>query len=393
MKTTLDKTLFSIFYVLIFISAIGRIQYSATTVSLWINIYRLSVYLIILIGVIYVIYAHRIVHNKQINILALMVFFELAVTLFSYSYFNITLLNEAVIDLAAWPFVFILTYNFACNTEVPKSFKKITILGCAIIVGITGYNISKMGSIGVNPAVGGVSYCVALLPLIFMSFSRRNARIATAIILFIVMMSTKRTSFLALLLGIFMYLISDALIQEMPRKKFNKMIGLMSLVVIAVIVGIYMIEQSDLEIIREFASGDETMSGRTLLWNRILAYFDNQDSVRKFLGNGMHAVKYKINPYGLGWFAHNSFIETLYDYGVVGLIILVSFLVLIIKKCIEINKRKSKVAPIISYTIPPMLLFAFASYFFEIGQSILLYSFVWSFCLALYDNGRELEIV
>ena len=101
----------------------------------------------------------------------------------------------------------------------------------------------------------------------------------------------------------------------------------------------------------------------------------------------MHAVKYKINPYGLGWYAHNSFIETLYDYGVIGLILLILFVVVIIKKTVSMNMQKSKFAPVMSSTIPPLLFYAFSSYFFEVGQMILFYSFIWSLCIAVMDKG------
>lgn len=148
-----------------------------------------------------------------------------------------------------------------------------------------------------------------------------------------------------------------------------------------------MLGNSDLEIIQEFTSDDETLSGRTLLWEGILTNYNSLSFGEKLFGSGMHAVKYKYNPYGLGWYAHNSFIETLYDYGIVGLLLLIAFIVVIIKKTLEMNSRKSIVAPIMSVTIPSMLLFASSSYFFEIGQTMLFYSFIWSLCITIFDQG------
>ena len=103
----------------------------------------------------------------------------------------------------------------------------------------------------------------------------------------------------------------------------------------------------------------------------------------------MHAVKYKINPYGLGWYAHNSFIETLYDFGIIGLGMLILFIVLLIKETITMNKQKSEFAPVLSSSIPSLLFYASASYFFEVGQTILIYAFIWGLCLAISETEVE----
>lgn len=387
MKISLNKTAFSLFYELIFVAAIGRIQYSATIVPLWINIYRASLYLIVLIGIAYIICRHRFKYNKTIILLTIMLLYEALISMYRYRRINLTLFNEFIIDVLAWPLIFIFTFNFIRDIGVPQSFKKISICGVSAILIITAVNISNMSTIGINSAVGGVGFCVAVLPMIFFFFPKRLKKITTVIILLIVMLSTKRSSFLAVLIGIFVYYLSDAIIQELPRKKFNKMFSVMLLVVIAAIVGIYMLGNSNLEIIQEFTSGDETFSGRTLLWERILTNYSSLSLGEKLFGSGMHAVKYKYNPYGLGWYAHNSFIETLYDYGIIGLVLLLAFVIVIIKKTLDMNLRKSIVAPIMSSTIPSMLLFASSSYLFEIGQTMLFYSFIWSFCITIFDQG------
>lgn len=387
MKTTLDRVLFSLVYIFIFSSAIGRIQYSATTAALWINLYRLSIYLIIFLGIAYILFKHKVRFDKITILICLMVLYEAIISIFQYKRINISLFNEFVIDVLAWPLIFVLTHSFIKDVGIPRSFKKITICGVFLILAITAINLFNMDTMGINAAIGGVTYCVAVLPLMYFFFSKKAEKILTIVVLILVMVSTKRSAFLALLIGVFAYYISDAVIQEISRKKFNKMLSLMLMVFLVSIVGIYLLETSNIDIIQKFTSGDETLSGRTILWERILVNYGNQSFIEKLFGNGMHAVKYKINPYGLGWYAHNSFIETLYDYGVIGLILLILFVVVIIKKTVSMNMQKSKFAPVMSSTIPPLLFYAFSSYFFEVGQMILFYSFIWSLCIAVMDKG------
>lgn len=224
------------------------------------------------------------------------------------------------------------------------------------------------------------------LPLVYFYFPKRLQKIIGNNNTYYCRCIYKKIVFLAMIAGVFAYYISDAVIQKMSKKKINKMLFIMLVVIIAVFVGFYMLENSSLEIMQEFTSGDETLSGRTLLWERILTSYNGLSFGEKLFGSGMHAVKYKYNPYGLGWYAHNSFIEALYDYGVVGLIFLLVFVFILIKKEVEMTSKKSSVAPIMASTIPQMLLFASSSYFFEVGQITLLLSYVWCFCITIYDQ-------
>lgn len=383
---------FSSIYILIFLSAIGRIQYVATEQRYWLQIYRVSAYLIIVLGIVFILLRRVILVNRMKTLLCFMLAYETVVSIMAYGGFNQYLFNEFVVDILAWPFIYIVTWDCVMSVGIPAGFKKITVCGVSVILFISVIHLSRMGSIDINMAISGVNYCVAVLLLIYLYFPERLKKPLTIVILVIVVISTKRTSFLALLIGIFVYYISDAIVQEMAVRKRNRILLLMISAIVVSLVGYYMLENSNLDIILRFTEEDGTMSGRTRLWSMILSDFENQGFLRKLLGNGMHAVKYKINPYGLGWYAHNSFIETLYDYGVVGLAALLAFIFSIIRKTIQMNRKKSGLAPIMSSVIPHMLLFSYLSYYFEVGQTILFYSFILGSCIAMedasYTEGR-----
>ena len=101
---------------------------------------------------------------------------------------------------------------------------------------------------------------MAVLPLVYFFFSKKVGNFFTIIVMILIMISTKRSSFLALLLGIFVYYISDAIVQKTSRKKLNKMLSLMLMVVIVSVVGLYLINTSDIEIFQRFTSEDTTLS-------------------------------------------------------------------------------------------------------------------------------------
>lgn len=391
MKTALDRIIYVSMYVLILVAVICRIEYTATIVTTWIQVYRISLYAIILLGFLSLFLKKTIAIKGIIGFLLFTVLYELAVTLFGYRSLNQTLFNEFMVDMLAWPIIFALTYSLYSDDSLRVPLKVISAFGISIIIGLTAVNLSLMNTIGINSAIGGVTFCVAVLPVVYMFFSKRTGIIATIIVTILIMISTKRSTFLAILVGIFAFYISDALVQQVRRKKLNRMLALMILVVVVSVVGIYLMDTSNLAIIQRFTSADDTMSGRTILWQRIIKMFSEQSFGAKLFGNGMHAVKHKINPYGIGWYAHNSYIEALYDYGIIGLGTLILFVVFIIKKTITLNKQKSSLAPVLSSTIPPLLFYSSASYFFEVGQTILIYAFIWGLCLAMSEKASPVS--
>ena len=391
-KTGLKRMVFSSIYILIFLSAIGRIQYVSTEQRFWLQLYRASGYLIIIMGILFILLRRVVLLNRMKTLLYFMLVYETVITIMAYGSINQYLFNEFVLDVLTWPFIYIVTWDCVMSLGIPENFKKITVCGVGTILFFSVIHLMQMGSIDINMAISGVSYCVAVLPLIYLFFSEHLKKPLTVVILVIVMISTKRTSFLALLIGIFVYCISDTVVQEMAVKKRNRMLALFIAAIVVSLVGYYLLEYSNLDIILRFTNEDGTMSGRIRLWEMILSAYENQGLLGKLIGNGMHAVKYKINPYGLGWYAHNSFIEMLYDYGAVGLATLLVFVISIIKRAIRMNRKKSSLAPVMSSIIPHMLLFAFASYFFEVGQTILFYSFILGSCVAIEDAKAKNNI-
>lgn len=389
MRVALDKLIFCLMYILIFVAVICRIEYTALLVPVWIAVYRISLYAIIMLGFLFIIVMKEIIIKGISGVLYIMVFYELVITVVGYGSLNRTLFNEFMVDTLAWPLIFILTYSLYRDDSIRKPFKVISALGITIIFGITAVNLSRINAVGMNRAISGVPFCVAVLPLVYMFFSKKTGIAATIIAAILIIISTKRSSFLVLLIGVFAFFISDVLVQQVQRKKLNKMLALMFLSVVIFVVGMYLLDNSDIAIIQRFTNGDATLSGRTVLWQRIIKIFSEQGLSNKLFGNGMHAVKYKINPYGLGWYAHNSFIETLYDFGIIGLGMLILFIVLLIKETITMNKQKSEFAPVLSSSIPSLLFYASASYFFEVGQTILIYAFIWGLCLAISETEVE----
>lgn len=81
-------------------------------------------------------------------------------------------------------------------------------------------------------------------------------------------------------------------------------------------------------------------SHRDRIWLYTLAGYQNSPTINKIIGNG----HYKVSSLGQSTAAHNDFLEVLYDYGVIGIIIYLIIHIMVIKRLRYLRKNKSPFA-------------------------------------------------
>jgi O-antigen ligase len=87
---------------------------------------------------------------------------------------------------------------------------------------------------------------------------------------------------------------------------------------------------------------DETGSGRLDIWNSLIQRLSMQDFEFWIFGNG-HLSTTKYSWENLT--AHNDFLEVVYNYGIINLIIYVLFFISTIRYVIRAIRQKNKYAP------------------------------------------------
>jgi O-antigen ligase len=85
----------------------------------------------------------------------------------------------------------------------------------------------------------------------------------------------------------------------------------------------------------------------------------------KIWGHGFQSVYYRLRPGGFSRFSHNSYIEYLYDYGIIGLSLLVLFVLFLIIIEIKFIREKNKYAPVMGMLLIITIFLSAFSYFFE----------------------------
>ena len=105
------------------------------------------------------------------------------------------------------------------------------------------------------------------------------------------------------------------------------------------------------------------------------------------IGHGYHAFRfYTYSGYMYilnGNLAHNDYLNTLYDYGIIGVTVYVSFLLSMIKELLLLIKKKSEIAPAFTFSIVLLGFLTFVSYFGIESRIINYVAIFWGYTLAI----------
>lgn len=188
----------------------------------------------------------------------------------------------------------------------------------------------------------GVAYYVLyLLPLILASNKRWMRILSIVIVSIVIISSVKRGGLIALALGMIVYLsVSKIISSSNAIKSFALLV--FSLIILGgfLYLAIHYLGGNIIE--RLFDSNDETGSGRLDIWESLYQRLIKQDITLWIFGNG-HMATTEYSWENLT--AHNDFLEILYDYGLVNLVIYISFLLSATAYTIRSIRNKSTLAP------------------------------------------------
>lgn len=97
---------------------------------------------------------------------------------------------------------------------------------------------------------------------------------------------------------------------------------------------------------------EDVSSGRDEIWQLLLNDFFNHDAIRMLFGNGYeasHVITYNHLRQGLG--AHNDFVDTLYNFGILGLSVYVLLLVSWLRITLRAVKEGNRFASAMTYML------------------------------------------
>ena len=381
MRFRINKACIVFIYILTYISAVTYLRYTTTDIYSWRLLYLGSVLGIEVLCIIYKIHRKAIILDPFMIVLTTIVLFELCVSYFS----GLFVVPMVLVDVVAWPLMLSVYYDYFKENPVPEVFKKITLIGLILVCLLTIPALRLRLSGAGKAAVFATYYCMAFLPMLFMFYKNRVSVLFSGIVALLMLLTFKRSAFIIVVMGLFLYYVISISNQENAKKKIRRA-GLFAIgILVFAFAGQFFIEKLNLNILVRLASVlDDGGSGRNRIWAQIIDCFSNSNWIEKWFGHGFHSVFYEVRPLGIARYAHNSFLETLYDYGYIGLSLVVIVVLKIIFSTISMIRHHDEGAPLMAYSLIPMLVLGLVSYFFEQSVIILPLSILWGICMGSY---------
>lgn len=324
------------------------------------------------------------------NYIYLALFVILGLFAFSHKnrYFNISLLFFSVIFISGYliavgfslrniflaftMLTWVLCFNFgkrlSCSSvELYEYFTQ-----CVAIINVVPlaiFSFIKYSSSGLmvdqiaNDAMFSI---IVYFPFVMMMNKRKWLKYTLFILLMaLAFMSLKRSIIIAVVVSFFLYLLLTN--HKAMLRKWYFWLGLLCVVY----VGLYLYETMGEMIAYRFSTMEEGGgSGRDVIYQRVFDSVKQSDFGSLFFGHGYMSV-IAINDFKL---AHNDFLQLLYDYGIVGLVFFVSFLLSLC--ALAIRKYRSRKILLVADSYESFV-FAISLYILMCVFNCFIYSKTW----------------
>ncbi len=225
-----------------------------------------------------------------------------------------------------WPSVFFLFVLFRKSQikeiYVSGLFVIIFLLACFLYMTVMqARNVQLLDTLA---SVNHIYYVILFLPWLLSLKNSLLRNILLAAVILMVVFSAKRGAMLAVLISTAIYLYYTYI---KGSGKGMSVSGIMLAIVLAIgaAYGFIIInESSDGYLIGRFESiEDDQGSGRLEIYEEVLSMFSKSSIEYKLMGHGHNMVK-PLNKLDLS--SHNDYLEALFNYGVIGLILLLMIL-------------------------------------------------------------------
>ena len=384
--------LICLIFLLIFVSAVGRIfdVRQAIMGGLPRTFYSLPIYIILSIDLGYLmIHFHQ---RKTIDFKCIFVLIYLFYnTIVTYSTRQVRI-TELLFDGYVWPLTFITVYLYFSTenpTDTIKNIKQLNTIGTSVCMMCMLRNIEiHLDTYGFSGrTIGPIYYLVAFIPF-FLMLSTGKAQLLFSIpIAGLILVSTKRTAFLIMFLGFCGYYLIKAHMEDRLTKRIKRYFLFALAGIVAVIVVLWVTNRYDIQTLnRLMRSVDDQGSGRFALWEKVIHYIGNSPTTNKIFGHGFHSVPYEVMPMSQNIYAHNGYLEALYDLGFIGLSFLLIFVFYLLHMLMSMTKSHCWGAPAMTFSIIHMILLSAFGYLFEQSVIILPMVFFWGMSIGIKDN-------
>lgn len=344
--------------------------------------YSLSSFLII--GLVFWALAIFIFSRKINNVIFLgfiyAIFCSLAtIVSFSYSFIR---LPFRIVEILYFVSVIFLFYTYT-KKLTDKRFIKIMLVALGSVFILLFWYIYITSNTEEISAYNSVYFVLFWFP-IFLLIEKDYLKFIFSLLLFAcVVLSNKRTGMLMFLIALIYFCVKTIILQKDTKRKIIYSFVVIAVIVLALFLFSLLQESYGLDwISRIMAIEDDKGSNRLVIWADVIEALKGQDFVSWIVGNG-----YRMTREFGG--AHNDYLEILYDYGIIGIILFATFIVGLCKIAYKMKKDKYKHYVAMNISLILSLIYAFFGQFFILPQSVLIVSIFWGYLIADYEKHKE----
>jgi len=243
-----------------------------------------------------------------------------------------------------WPLI-LLSFNALSKYDVIYIKRMPTFICILYIVNLLFYiyvlQFKNQDIEGKLASVSHVYYIILLLPWILTFKNKTVKNLLLLLTIIVTVLSAKRGAILTVGLIAIIYLYFDYIVFMRGVKKIYGVVIGMVLGLLIVYSFIYLNDINDGYLLQRFENVEEDKgSGRLYIYEEVLHLYDRLPWEMKLFGASHNSV---IKTTSVGLSAHNDYLEVLYDYGIIGFFLLISFLLIIIRNTRHLYRIRSRV--------------------------------------------------
>ena len=287
-------------------------------------------------------------------------------------------------DALAWIGVFSIAYRV--GLQYPGMIKKAaSVLACSIIIYAALFTQVKLFSAGRGiPLISTAYYTLFFLPFALLSEKKVIKWGGTVLVLYTLLLCMKRTGFIAFVVGIVIYILVEYRSAPKGSKKraFVLLGGLLALT--AMYFFIMENTRGTFSVIdRLLSTGQTSNEGREDVWPVVISMIRYSDIIAVIFGHGFDTV---IENSPLALSAHCDFLEVIYDYGVSGLLLYLTFYKRLWNGFIKMYRQGSKLAAPMSFTFVTAFVVSLFSHLIIFPTYFLGFCLFWGLAMGSVDS-------
>jgi len=327
---------------------------------------QLGLYLKSLVTLIflYVFISHRYRDFIYKNVLLYIILLYILYSIFSDNILGNLYITARILYwiLGSFAFYYFFTHDLISERQLTRM-----LVITAIIAGIFTFILMSQSEEHQNASAYLLLWCLPLL------LHLNKSKLVSIVIVFsmaAIVITIKRGALVALLVSLVVYFLAKLRISE---KNMSKLRILLNSLVFLSIVGIILYLRWDL-ITERFS--DKGGSGRDKLYTLIINHYLSGDILDISFGYGINSVErmtsHKLNDPQYGVAAHSDWLQHLHDFGILGIVLMVSLHVSFIKLIVFHAKFRTNTLPFLSMTYTIFLLSTVYSFILTTPDAIIL---------------------